>query len=49
MRAIGYTRVSTEDQAQTGVSLHAQADKIRAYCTAKGWELVTAEAVRSRI
>ncbi len=41
MRAIGYIRVSTEDQAHIGVSLHAQAEKIRAYCTAKGWELVT--------
>jgi DNA invertase Pin-like site-specific DNA recombinase len=41
MRAIGYTRVSTEDQAQSGVSLQAQEEKIRAYCTAKGWELVT--------
>ena len=39
MRAFGYTRVSTEDQAQSGVSLEAQEAKIRAYCTAKGWEL----------
>ena len=39
MRAVGYTRVSTEDQAQSGVSLEAQEAKIRAYCTAKGWEL----------
>ena len=39
MRAVGYTRVSTEDQAQSGVSLEAQEEKIRAYCTAKGWEL----------
>jgi len=40
MRAIGYVRVSTEDQAQTGVSLDAQEEKIRAYCIAKGWELI---------
>lgn len=39
MLAFGYTRVSTEDQAQSGVSLEAQEAKIRAYCTAKGWEL----------
>jgi site-specific DNA recombinase len=32
MRVIGYTRVSTEEQATSGVSLAAQADKIRAYC-----------------
>jgi site-specific DNA recombinase len=39
MRAVGYTRVSTEEQAQSGVSLEAQEEKIRAYCTAKSWEL----------
>jgi site-specific DNA recombinase len=40
MKAIGYIRVSTEDQAREGVSLDNQADKIRAYCTYKGFELV---------
>jgi site-specific DNA recombinase len=40
MRAIGYVRVSTEDQAQNGVSIEAQEAKIRAYCVAKDWELV---------
>jgi DNA invertase Pin-like site-specific DNA recombinase len=39
MRAIGYVRVSTEDQAQGGVSLEAQEKKIRAYGLAKGWDL----------
>jgi len=40
MLAIGYVRVSTEDQAQGGVSLDAQEEKIRAYCLAKEWDLV---------
>ena len=40
MRAVGYIRVSTDDQAQTGVSLEAQEHKVRAYCVAKDWELV---------
>jgi len=39
MRAIGYVRVSTEEQAVTGVSLDAQEEKIRAYCIAKEWDL----------
>lgn len=40
MRAIGYVRVSTEDQAQEGVSLDNQKAKIRAYATLKDLELV---------
>jgi len=32
MKAIGYTRVSTQDQAREGVSLENQATKIKAYC-----------------
>jgi len=32
-----YTRVSTEDQAKEGFSLDAQLEKLRAYCTARGW------------
>ncbi len=39
MTAVGYIRVSTEDQAKEGLSLEAQADRIRGYCTAKAWEL----------
>ena len=39
MRAIGYTRVSTDEQSQQGVSLSNQAQKIQAYCVAKDWEL----------
>ena len=41
MRAIGYARASTEDQAQAGVSLDLQEEKIRAYCVAKDWELIS--------
>jgi DNA invertase Pin-like site-specific DNA recombinase len=32
LHVIGYTRVSTEEQAAGGLSLEAQATKIRAYC-----------------
>jgi site-specific DNA recombinase len=39
MRAIGYVRVSTEEQSLQGVSLSNQAQKIQAYCMAKDWEL----------
>lgn len=39
MKAIGYCRVSTDEQATNGVSLDAQEEKIRAYCVAKDWEL----------
>lgn len=41
MKAIGYVRVSTEDQAREGVSLDAQEARIRAFCEAKRWELVS--------
>lgn len=39
-RVIGYIRVSTDQQASEGVSLEAQREKIRAYCTALDLELV---------
>jgi DNA invertase Pin-like site-specific DNA recombinase len=39
MKAIGYTRVSTEEQAAEGLSLGAQAERIRAYCKAAGLQL----------
>jgi site-specific DNA recombinase len=38
-RAIGYVRVSTEDQAENGVSLDAQKARIEAYALATGREL----------
>lgn len=40
MRVIGYCRVSTEEQAANGVSLDAQEERIRAYCTAKELEFL---------
>ena len=39
MRAIGYVRVSTEEQATEGLSLEAQKDRLSAYCHAQGWRL----------
>ena len=38
--AIGYIRVSTVEQADHGVSLAAQEERIRAYCAAQGLDLV---------
>ena len=39
-RAIGYVRVSTSDQADFGVSLDAQTEKIRGWCQGNGYALV---------
>jgi len=39
-QAIGYVRVSTEQQASEGVSLEAQRAKIEYWCKANGYELV---------
>lgn len=39
-RAIGYGRVSTQEQAEHGISLDAQEARIRAYATMRGLELV---------
>ena len=39
-RAIGYVRVSTEEQAREGVSLGAQVERVKAYCVLQGLELV---------
>lgn len=43
LRVIGYTRVSTEEQATGGFSLDAQAGKIRAYCELYELELLRIE------
>jgi DNA invertase Pin-like site-specific DNA recombinase len=40
MKAIGYIRVSTEDQAREGISLENQEAKIRAYASINDFELV---------
>lgn len=37
MDVIGYIRVSTEEQSREGVSLDAQEERIRAFCTARDW------------
>jgi predicted site-specific integrase-resolvase len=38
-RAYGYCRVSTADQADFGVSLDAQTERIRAWCQLNGYEV----------
>lgn len=40
MKAIGYTRCSTQEQSDSGLGLGAQAERIRAYCRMKNLELV---------
>ena len=37
--AIGYIRCSTHEQADSGLGLKAQDERIRAYCTLKGLRL----------
>ncbi len=39
MKAVGYIRVSTEEQAREGVSLDNQRKRIEAFCVAKDWTL----------
>jgi len=40
MKAIGYTRCSTHEQADSGLGLDVQTERIRAYCTLKGLALL---------
>lgn len=40
LRVVGYTRVSSEEQAASGLSLKHQAEKIKAYCAAIDLNLV---------
>ena len=40
IKAVGYARVSTEEQAREGYGLDAQRTSIDAYCKAHGWSLV---------
>lgn len=52
IKAIGYVRVSTDEQAREGISIEAQQEGIKALATAKGWdliEIVAAPATRGRI
>src|SRR5205085_3363574 len=39
-RAVGYLRVSTEEQADSGAGLAAQQAVIEAECSRRGWDLV---------
>ena len=39
-RAVGYIRVSTEEQVREGISLDNQRAKIKAFATAKNWNLI---------
>ena len=43
MNVIGYTRVSTDEQAAEGISLYAQRAKIDAYCVANDWQVASVE------
>ena len=36
-----YVRVSTQEQATEGYSIQAQLERLRAYCTARGWQAVS--------
>jgi len=36
MRAIGYTRCSTQEQSDSGLGMDAQSERIRAYCAMRG-------------
>ena len=40
VNAIGYVRCSTQEQADSGLGLDAQTQRVRAYCVLKGLELV---------
>ncbi len=40
MNVVGYVRVSTNEQAEKGVSLGAQEERIRAWCQAREWDCV---------
>lgn len=39
IRAVGYPRVSTDEQREQGISIPLQKSRIASYCKAKGWHL----------
>ena len=39
LRVAIYVRVSTQEQAEEGYSIDAQLERLRAYCTARGWTI----------
>ncbi|MCX6341674.1 MAG: recombinase family protein, partial [Fimbriimonadales bacterium] len=39
-RVIGYMRVSTSDQVESGLSLESQRQKLEHECARRGWELL---------
>ncbi|HEX6478724.1 MAG TPA: recombinase family protein [Ktedonobacteraceae bacterium] len=41
LRVAAYLRVSTEDQAESGLGIGSQEEKARAVCTMKGWPVPT--------
>jgi DNA invertase Pin-like site-specific DNA recombinase len=43
LRAIGYTRVSTGEQGDSGLGLEAQRQAITTACDQRGWKLLTIE------
>jgi site-specific DNA recombinase len=45
MKTIGYVRVCTDKQADRGVSLEAQAEKIRAMAVVHNAELLTSSSM----
>lgn len=40
MKAIGYLRVSTDEQAESGAGLAAQRDALERHCEGQGWQLL---------
>ena len=40
-RTVGYIRVSSDEQAEDGISLDAQRSKIESYCYLRGYDLRT--------
>jgi site-specific DNA recombinase len=39
MKIAAYLRVSTDEQAEQGISIPAQQSRLMAYCQSQGWEI----------